>query len=234
MEHVTVVVRRPVDVAQLFGLSGSAADKVRVVQVEDLRALETQKDVRELLGRCTVGVGAVGTYTSLVRSEEEFAKVEVGLNESAARAMRAAGCRRFAYLSGQGVDPARPTSGALFSRVKGRAEVTLARVFAEENDPASFTALRPGFIAGQSDNPVALYRWMEPVFGTLAPRLNLGAHIDDIGKAFCHALLSDETVDAQHQAKPAGSGVHYRVWENADILAAARRHDDEKAKQRAH
>lgn len=92
---------------------------------------------------------------------------------------------RFVYVSGEGVD--RSGKGlAMFSRVKGRAEVDLLAYSNASQDKLKTLVLRPGYFF-PSDPADArrlrsgFERFLDPIFGTLFRALNLGIRAPDLG-----------------------------------------------------
>jgi len=126
---VTAVVRKQQDVP-FWLLEGDTASlqKFKQLVVPDLAQVDSFE--KEFAGHDCF-ISAMGLYSGDVKDEASFEKVEIGLNEGTARVAAKGGATVGAYLSGMGV--VKPNEVGyftpMFSRVKGKAEAAIERIF---------------------------------------------------------------------------------------------------------
>jgi len=163
-------------------------------------------------------ISCVGMYTSRVKSEEEFLKVEHDYAKVAATFSRKHGATSFGYLSGQGVQKPKNVGvfTPMFGRVKGRAEEMFETTF-----PYGISA-RPGGIFNRpgGDGAAVGGIWGKIIdtgaFNWMAKTDSLGIDSMDLAKSIVQGAV----------IAPAASA----SVENDGLKKIARKYDEDLAK----
>ena len=220
IEAVTALVRKQKsteDAEKLWGASSSSSSSSKLTQIEvDFSSLDTNNEsLKSAFQGMNAFITGLGLYSGK-STEPEMDKVEREYNTILANIAHEAGATRGAYLSGQGVK--QPTKEgkayAMFGRVKGRAEESLANIFNGQSE--CHVSVRPGAIFDRPGEPV--YGAMESFMGkwplSKLRDTKFGITAIDIAKGMVHGSLFDDTVEGNV------------IWENEDIKKAARRYEE--------
>jgi NADH dehydrogenase len=160
------------------------------VRAGDVRDASTLADA--LRGIDTI-IGCVQFPNSPIESPSRghtFEEVDAGGTENLAEAAKAAGVRRYVYLSGAG---AAPDAVYHWFRAKWRAETAV------REGGLIYTILRPSWIYGPEDKALnrilGMSRFLPfvPLIGSAGKQRLQPAFIDDIGRAVAEALVHPTT-----------------------------------------
>jgi len=189
--ELRLLTRRTSSLAYLHGLEGERVEG-------DLRDPDS---LQRAVQGVDVVVHAAGLTMGAALSEAEFQEVNALATGRLAKAARAAGVRRFVYVSSQAAqgpnddgssrapDPPRPVSAY------GRSKLAGEYAALAERDPMGVTVLRPPVVYGERDRALLpLYRLAKlgfvPVYGNGRNRISV-VHVHDAAEAVVSAALAD-------------------------------------------
>lgn len=217
IEKVTALVRRPVSSEKAEELWGSPDNSKLTQMVVDYPSLTVDDTkLKEGFEGCDAFLTALGIYSGN-STREQMEDAEVKFNSILARVAHDAGAKRGSYLSGQGVKQPKTEgkSFAMFARIKGQAEETLAEIF--DGDDEAHISVRPGAIFDRPGPPVygfmdnMLKKW--PFIKVKDTKYGISAV--DIAKGMVQGALFDDNATVKGN----------EVWENNTIKEAARRYE---------
>ena len=220
IEKVTAIVRKTIsnEKADQLWAAGNNTNKLTQVQVDYASLDVNDEKLKSAFQGTDAFLTGMGLYSGS-STEAEMDRVEGSYNQIMATIAHAAGAKRGAYLSGNGVKQP-STEGramAMFGRVKGRAEEALANVF---NGPdEAHVSARPAIIFDRPGEPVygaaiegLINSW---VFASLREtRFGISANL--IAKGMVQGALFDDKTHVDGNT----------IWENEDIRKAAERYEE--------